>query len=71
MLLKQHHKLVLQEQVAKILCFSTAYNNTFVFSKVINPGADESIVHVDADGKVLFKKKYPDIINFFAMLNER
>jgi hypothetical protein len=71
MLLKSHHKLVLQNQVTKILCFSTAFNNTFVFSRVINPGADESIVHVDVDGKVLFEHKYPDIINFFGMLNER
>lgn len=54
MLLKNHHKLVLQDKVTKILCFSTAYNNTYVFSKVINPGADESIVHVDQNGKVLF-----------------
>lgn len=71
MLLKSHHKLVLQNQVQKILCFSTAFNNTFVFSRVINSGADESIVHVDVDGKVLFEHKYPDIINFFGMLNER
>lgn len=71
MLLKNYHKLVLKEQVIKILCFSTAYNNTYVFSRVINPGADESIVHVDAEGKVLFEKRYPDIINFFGMLNER
>lgn len=28
-------------------------------------------MHVDAEGKVLFEHKYPDIINFFGMLNER
>jgi hypothetical protein len=54
MLEKKYHKLVLQNPVMKILCFSTAFNDTFVFSRVINPGADESIVHVDKDGKVLF-----------------
>lgn len=71
MLLKNYHKLNLQDKVTKILCFSTAFNNTFVFSRVINPGADESIVHVDANGKILFEHKYPDIINFFGMLNDR
>jgi hypothetical protein len=37
---------------------------------VVNPGADEAIVHVDRHGKVLFVKQYPDIINFFGMLHE-
>ena len=58
MLLKSQHKLVLKDTVSKILCFSTAFNNTYVFSKVIKPGADESIVHVDANGNVLFEHKY-------------
>lgn len=69
-LAKKHHKLVLASKVTKILCFSTAFDDTFVFSKVINPGADEAIVHVDKFGQVLFVKQYPDIINYFGMLND-
>ena len=51
--------------------FSAAYNNTYVYSQVIKPGETESIVHVDADGSILWEYKYPDIINWFVMLNER
>lgn len=40
MLLKQFQEVKLPDKVSKILCFSTAFNNTFVFSKVIKPGAD-------------------------------
>lgn len=69
-LTKKSHHLVLNSKVLKILCLSTAFDNTFVFSKVINPGADEAIVHVDSLGQVLFEKRYPDIINFFFMLND-
>ena len=69
-LVTEYQKLVLKSTVTKILCFSTAFDETFVFSKVINPGADESIVHVDKYGQVLWEVRYPDIINFFGMLNE-
>lgn len=37
---------------------------------MINPGADESIVHVDKYGQILFERKYDDIINFFGMLKD-
>lgn len=38
----------------KILCFSAAYDNTFVFVRMDKPGEDESIVHVDSKGKILY-----------------
>jgi hypothetical protein len=69
-LVTKYDKLVLESTVTKIMCFSTAFDDTFVFSRVIDPGADESIVHVNKYGEVLFEVKYPDIINFFGMLNE-
>ena len=71
MLLKQTYNLKLQQEVKKILCFSVAHNNTYVFVRMDAPGERESIVHVDADGKVLFSHTYKDIINFFGQLNEK
>ena len=71
MLVKESQELYFAKIVPKILCFSTAYNNTFVFLKVIVPGLTESIVHVDAAGSILWEYKYPDIINMFVMLDER
>jgi len=35
------------------------------------PGEDESIVHIDAKGKVLWSHTYKDIINLFGMLNDK
>ena len=71
MLLKQTHELKLKRQSQKILCFSSAFNGTYVFSQVIKPGETESIVHVNGEGEILFEHKYEDIINDFGMINER
>ena len=70
-MLKDTMTLTLKEKVRKILCFSVAYNNTFVFVKVNKPGESQSLVHVDCDGIVLFQFAYDDIINQFGMLSER
>ena len=35
------------------------------------PGQEESIVHLDASGKILFERKYKDIIDVFAQLNDK
>jgi len=71
MLLKHSQTLTLKEEVRKVLCFSVAYNNTFVFVKVSRPGESESLVHADSDGNVLFEFSYNSIINMFGMLSER
>ena len=71
MLLKQEHELKLKKVVPKILCFSSAYDGTYVFSQVDKPGESESIIHVDGAGNILFEHHYDDIINYFGMINER
>jgi len=71
MLLKDTYELKLKQTVQKILVFSTAYNSTYVYCAVVKPGQDESIVHVDKEGNILYEKIYPDIIDTFAMINER
>jgi hypothetical protein len=52
----------------KILCASSAFNGTFVFVSVDVPGCKESIVHMDAQGKILYERNYEDIIDFFGMM---
>lgn len=71
MLVRQEKKVQLKKEAQKILCFSTAYDNTYVFTRVDHPGARESIVHADAEGHILFEHAYPEVINEFGMLNER
>ena len=66
---KTETTIKLKKQARKILCFSAAYNGTFVSVNVIQPGADESLVHYSADGDILYEHRYPDIINFFGMMN--
>ena len=68
-----HHSVTiqLQKQIMKILCFACAYDNTYVLTSVIIPGGEESIIHIDANGKFLFEHRYQDIINFFQMPNDR
>jgi len=35
------------------------------------PGEDESIVHIDQNGKVLWSRTYKDIINLFGQMNDK
>lgn len=38
----------------KILCASAAYNGTFVVVRMDKPSQEESIVHFNKDGQILF-----------------
>ena len=71
MLLRDKHTVKFQSKFPKILCASTAYKGTFVFVRMDKPGAQESIVHCDASGKILFEKTYSDIIDFFGQVNDK
>ncbi len=54
----------------KILCASVACKNTFVVIREDLPGRQESIVHFDVNGKILFERTYNAIIDFFGMMRE-
>ncbi len=71
MLLKDQTHIKLKKNARKILCFSAAYDNTFVMVRVDHPGAQESIVHLNAAGQILYEHQYADIINFFGQVNDR
>lgn len=55
----------------KIFCCSSTFNRGVVVTRIDKPGKEESIVHLDTNGKILFEKKYNDIINYFGMVNDR
>jgi hypothetical protein len=71
MLLQDKTTIKFQTKIPKILCASTAYNGTFVLVRLDRPGAAESIVQYDANGKIVYERKYEDIIDFFAMMNDK
>jgi hypothetical protein len=71
MLTSTPKKIQLQREIQKIICFSNAFNDTFVFSYVISPGREEGIIHMDAKGVFIFEHRYQDMINYFQMLSDR
>lgn len=71
MLLKTNATLPLKPAMPKILWASMAYNNTYVVVRMDKPSEQESIVHLAADGHILFEKTYNDIIDFFGQLNDK
>lgn len=71
MLLKDSTKIPLNPKMPKILCVSTAFKGTFVVVRLDKPGEKESIVHLDKSGKIIWERNYDDIIDFFAMINEK
>ena len=71
MLLKDVTTIPLKPPMQKILCVSSAFNKTFVLVRVDRPGQEESIVHLDQKGTILWEHQYKDIINFFGMINEK
>ena len=71
MLLRDKTTVKFQTAFPKILCASTAYKGTFVFVRMDKPGSEESIVHTDANGKILYERRYKDIIDFFGQINDK
>jgi len=71
MLLTDKTTVKFESKFPKILCASTAYKGTFVFVRMDKPGSEESIVHTDASGKILFERRYKDIIDFFGQINDK
>ena len=71
MLLRDKHTVKFKTPMPKILCCSTAYKNTYVFVRMDKPGEQQSLVHTDGDGKILFSKTYGDIIDFFGQINDK
>jgi len=71
MLLKDSKRIKLEKPALKILCLSIAYNNTFVMTRMDAPCKQESIVHFNADGKILYERKYEDIIDVFGQMNDK
>lgn len=71
MLLKEKTTVKFDKPLLKVLCVSAAYNNTFVMVRMDKPCQEESIVHFDASGKILFERKYDDIIDMFGQMNEK
>ena len=71
MILNDVTNIVLDPPMLKILCLSCAYDKTFVCVRLDRPGYEESIVHFDSNGKILWQHQYPDCIDFFGMLNDR
>ena len=71
MLLKDETTITLQPPMMKILCASVAYEGTFVLVRMDKPSQEESIVHLDKNGKILFERTYKDIIDFFGMMNDK
>ena len=71
MLLKEEITVRFDQPLAKVLCVSTAYNNTFVMVRMDKPCQEESIVHFDANGHTLYERKYNDIIDMFGQMNDK
>ena len=71
MLLKDETTIKLEPKMQKILWSSVAFNNTFVVVRIDKSSQEESIVHFDKNGKILFERKYKDIIDFFGQMNEK
>lgn len=59
----------MEQQVLKVLRLSTAFNNTFVMVRMDKPCQQESIVHFDAQGKILYEHTYDDVIDTFGQIN--
>lgn len=71
MILEEETKIELKPAMAKILCVSSAYHDTFVLVRVDKPCQQESIVHIDSKGNILWEQSYSDVIDFFAMPTEK
>lgn len=71
MLLKDSHLINLEKVAPKVLCLSIAYNNTFVMVRLDKPCQEESIVHFNKEGKILYERKYNDIIDTFGQMNDK
>jgi hypothetical protein len=71
LILKQESHITLKQEVKKINCLSTAYDQTYVLSIVVKPARCEAILHLNAHGEVLFRKDYDCEIGCFAMLREK
>jgi hypothetical protein len=71
MLLKEKTTVKFDKPLPKVLCVSAAFNNTFVMVRMDKPCQEETIVHFDASGNILFERKYNDIIDMFGQMNEK
>ncbi len=69
-LVKEEIRALINPPMPKILCASVAYSNTFVVVRMDKPCQQESIVHFNVSGKILFEKTYNTTIDFFGMLRE-
>ena len=54
MLLKDEKKIPLSPPMHKILCASTAYEDSFVLLRLEGLGRQETIVHLNKEGTVLW-----------------
>ena len=70
MLLKSKATVKLQKRYQKILYLSTALKDTFVFLGMPSLGKD-SIVHCDANGKILFERVFEHSVDSFGMSSQR
>jgi len=71
MLLKEKKHIKFDKPLPKVLCVSAAFDNTLVMVRMDKPCQEESIVHFDASGKILYERKYNDIIDMFGQMNEK
>lgn len=71
MLLKEEINVKFDKPLPKVLCVSAAFNNTFVMVRMDKPCQEESIVHFDANGTILYERRYNDIIDMFGQINEK
>jgi hypothetical protein len=70
MLLKSETRVELPKTYRKILYLYPAYNNTFVFLGSVGLRQD-SVTHVDANGKILFEHVFPVPMDTAGMISDR
>lgn len=69
MILSSKYVVNMEKKYQKILYLYHAVNNTFVIMTM--PGrATDNIVHMDANGKILFEFTFPKYIDSFGMIND-